>query len=487
MSYGTYTFSPVPIVNLTREYKRAEDGRILSAVIKVSLNGFLVSTAGSFTSINTLRDTLSTAFAQNGCLFEVKCGDTTIISKNSRVLALAFTNSPNNWINSLGYTAELEYDETAVGGEIANTSNLDSLSEDWQIEAIEDKPYFSWVASGVTDSRPYLYRLSHTLNAKGRAIYTGCSSGVAEPWQYAANYCSGKVGSSGNLFGVTGSYYNYSRTQAAQKYAGTYSIAENWVVFKDAGISGIPAHALEDFTIDISYPNDTNIITVGVQGTIQGLESASYTGLNIVDKTVATGRYTSALTYFSGVSSRIYNRAQQGVLNSSFGSVRALNPLQYDRTIGHNVGNGVINYNYTYTNKPSPCVANALTENITFNVEYPKDVYASIAILGRAAGPLVQLMGTRTEYQYSMGIDVSVPIVTGCSVANLLPTATGSPHASVRSYLCDMESTLSGTYGTLTKTADNETWNPREGKYARTVTWLAVPCGGAGTAVNDLA
>ena len=484
MSYGAYNFSPVPLVNFAREYKKSEDGRILSAVIKVTLDGTLVSIDGSLTNVITLKDALSSAVAQNGCLFTIDCSGS-LLSKNTRVLGLSFKNSQNNWINSVGYTLELEYDDSNVSGEISDASNLDSLGEEWQIEPIEDKPYFHWSASGTDDARPYLYKMTHTISAKGRAIYTGCSSGALEPWEYAANYCSGKVGATNNILGVTGAYYNYNRTQAVQKYAGTYNINENWMVFKSDNVTGIPGAALEDFTIDVQQSYENDIITVGVQGNIQGLEVNTYTGVNIITKLTTTDKYSSALSYFNSVSSRFFNRAQQGLTNSTT-STRALNPLKVNKTIGHNIGNGIITYNYGYNNKPSPCVANALSESINFTVDYPQDVIANISVLGRTAGPIIQLMGTRTAYNYSLGIDVTVPIVTGCTIASWALTDSACPHANVKTYLCQMEASLSGSYGQLAKTADHITWNPKEGKYVRNVSWTAVPCAGAGTAVNDL-
>jgi hypothetical protein len=491
MSYGTYTFSPVPIINISKEYKKTEDNRILSVINKLSLDGTLINSVGSVTGLMYAKDTLSNALTQNGCLFNLNCNGDALIECRPKVLSLSFKDTSNHWNNTIGYSAELEYEEASGSGEISNAYYLDSASEDWQLEPMEDKPYFSWTISGggITDARPYLYKLTHNISAKGRNVYDNCSSITKEGWQYAGDFCSGLMGTGSisnpilSLPDANYTYYNYNRTQAVQKYAGNYTVNENWTVFK-SGV-GVPGAALEDFTVDIKKPSETDVCMVGIQGSIQGLDTKTFGTADVTSMNVVTQKYAAALNYYNNVNSRFYSRAQQALLNSNITN-SALNPTNFSQTLGHNISNGVINYSYEYSTKPTPCVSGALSESIGFQIDYPQDVMASITILGRAAGPIIQLMGTRTAYQYRMSIDVSVPIITGCGTGQWLLTYTGCPHSGVRTYLAQMEASLSGSYGTLAKTSDTITWNPREGKYARNVSWIAVPCAGAGTAVNDL-
>jgi len=488
MLYGTYNFSPVPLATFTKEYKKSEDGRILSTVTKVTLDGTLISLDGGFSDMLSQKDTLTTALEDNGCPFVLNCvGGTS--TNYARVLSLSFKNSQNNWINSVGYTIELEYDDNNAG-EITSvdTSKLDSISEEWQIEPIEDKPYVSWNANGTTDTTPYLYKLTHNVSAKGRAIYAGCGTISGEPWRWAADFCSGQVGTQ-NATGIGlpngGLYFNHHRTQSIQKYAGTCSIAETWTVFKPS-TAGVPSNAIEDFTIDIQQSYDNDTITASIQGNIQGLESNTYSGINVITKSTTGDKYASALTYFSAVTGRLFNRAQQGLYNSLGSGLRPLSPSRINKTIGHNVRNGVITYNFGYNNKPAPCITGALSETININVSYPTEVTSSISVLGRSAGPIMQFMGTRTSYVYNLSIDATMPIInTGC-VFTLSAIYSGSPHTQVKTYLNDFEQSLKALDAQVAKTTDNITWSPKEGKYVRNVAWTMTPCSGSGTAINDL-
>ena len=290
------------------------------------------------------------------------------------------------------------------------------------------------------------------------------------------------------IFNLSGSVpYNHHRTQSAQKYGGQYNINETWTIFR-SGSSGIPGNALEDFTIDIKQSSDTNILTVGIQGTIQGLETVSYTGIDVLTYNVTVDKYTSALSFWSGVQGRLLPRCQKALTNgiSPLPTLSGLNPTKINKSLGQNVTNGVITYSYEYTNKPSTCVSGALNEDIQFAYEFPTDVFASIVVLGRASGPIIQLMGTRTAYTLTANIDVNMPIVTGCAWSLWDLNSVGCPHSSVKTLLSNVESGLSASYSTLVKTKDTPSWNPTQGKYNRSVTWLYNACTGSGTAVGDL-
>lgn len=496
MKYGDYTFSPVPLFNLTREYRKTDDGRILSSIMRLGLEGTLVPSPGLINTDSAV-DTLAAQLEKQGCLFTLTCNGTSLIGVYPRVLNVNFKSS-NQWVNSVNYTIDFEYDEDFSTDEITGAGLLDSLVEEWTLEPLEDKGYYDWAVAGATNNkRPYLFRLAHNLNGKGRSNYTssgGCGSVPKEAWEIVKDYITSRLCNPADvdidIFGLTAGdyeYYNWHRTQNINRYNGTYGIAETWLVYDST--QGTPTGpATEDFTIDIRSSSESDVISVGIQGNIQGFELKNFPNINVISGTVTTTKYANASGYYAALSSAnlFYLRAQQALENSNISHTRDLNALKVSKGVGHNVPNGVITYNYEYNNKPDNCVASSLTESITLNIDYPSDVFASLTVLGRTSGPILQLMGTSTSQVIKMGIDVTVPIIAGCTIASWLLTAAGCPHTEVKAYLSGMEAYLDSTYSQLAKNADNIVWNPKEGRYSRNVSWVVGNCSAINTAVSGL-
>ena len=105
----------------------------------------------------------------------------------------------------------------------------------------------------------------------------------------------------------------------------------------------------------------------------------------------------------------------------------------------------------------------------------PTDVFASLTVLGRAAGPILQDIGTVTSATRDVNIDAIMEIPTGCTVAKLL---TNKPTAQVDAILCTFELDLSGTYDSLFLQHDSENWNPKNGAYSRSTRWVFTTCAG---------
>jgi hypothetical protein len=468
MKYGTYsTTGPTPLASFSKDYRRAEDGRVLRSVTKVTLNGTLVNTApppdtGAGDIVNK-KEELEEAFKEQGCAFSLDCGGSP--SGPARVLSVSFQNSSTNWVNSVGYTIELEYDDNV--GDIAGAENLETLSDEWQVEPLEKSTYSFTTGAGQEGTTAF--KVTHTVSAKGHLTYTDCSTYAKEPWEWAKEWCDIAIQTTDAPFDIGTGALNHFRSQAVQKYAGTYNINDNWIVLK--GGFGSPLDIFEDFTVDISQQYSTSVATVSIQGSVQGLETCSYTG-DTMSKSVSRDKYTAASSAFSTISTKAFDRCVQGLTNAGITLCPTINPLQVNRTVGHNPPQGVITYNYTYTNKPTPCtIPEALSESITMGINYPTNTVAMIVILGRAAGPLMQSMGTCSAYTYSVGVDLTMPIT--CPI---VCTFGGGPaNDRMTTYINNIEAAL--TPGNqIAKTADNVTWNPQEGKYIRNATWAVTPC-----------
>lgn len=519
MSYGEYEFSPIPLVNSSREYKKTDDGRILNRVNKFVLDGTLVSTSNP-NLVDTIsdKDALSEAFANNGDLFLCKCDDTVVFSGYPRILSLSYKNTNNNWVASIGYTLELEYeDELTTDNDFESRGiYLDSASEDWNIEPIEDKAHWVWdttsvslstrqATSGIDDSHVYeeespieVYKLTHNITAKGRTIYSGLNQLLddKEAYQWAEDFCTSEIYSPGAGFdNVTVFYlptgylsnvmhmypFNHTRTKSVNQLGGTFTVNENWLLV-DTGVFQI--YATEDFSIDIQQQAESELINVDIKGTIYGLEDKLYEG-DVLAPSVSSTKIENAQDYWNSIKYKLLPRAQLAYENAGIAG-RPLNVLRFNKSVGQNPSAGTISYSYGYNNKPYNCISGAFSENIQITVDNPNDVFANLTVLGRTAGPIIQLIGTRTAYNYGLSMDVVVSGVYGCSYSDYSHTGVGSPHNQVKAFITGMENSLKSEYGQLVKTADSVSWSPKEGKYGRRVQWTAVPCSGSGTDVSVL-
>jgi hypothetical protein len=513
MSYGSYTFNPIPLLNFARVYNKTEDGRIISITNKISLDGTLTpypTGVGGLSTIMGLKDELGLAFNQQGCVFKLECDGMVVLSGNPRLGGLSFKNSPSNWVNGVGYSVDLEYEDTSYNGEVSGiTRNIASISDDWNIEPIDARSNYSWALyNGTIESGLRDYKITHNLSAQGTTSYSTCGglSSNKEAWEYAQDFCSGNMAfPTTGLFGITHAqssnlFVNHSRTQSLNKKGGKYSLVDTWIVYGNGSLGG-GYLAQEDYTIDIKTSMDSDLIIVGIQGSIKGLEQSNYTNLNVFNETITRSKWANASGYFSAINGTIFPRALTSYQNlfaeelSTGRLKRQLNPIKYTRSIGQSLVNGTISYNYEFNNKLLPYISGALAENINFTYDYPQDVYASIDVLGRTSGPVIQLAGTRTPFNMNMTVDLVVPAVSGYTfqLMSLIDNPTLNiygqnqcPHLQIKSLMSGIEQGLSDNFNTLVKTSDKIAWAPHDGKYNRSVSWLFNSCGASGTAVRHL-
>lgn len=232
------------------------------------------------------------------------------------------------------------------------------------------------------------------------------------------------------------------------------------------------SNAIEDFNVTVRTNSETDITTVSIEGTIQGLESRDY-GTNPGDYDIIEQAYSSAESYWNFVQTRILSRAQYiGEAEAN----RVFHPLPLLKSTSHNPSKGTISYSYEYNDRPCNFISGSLSENFTIVDNYPTDVFASLPVLGRARGPVLQSISTVTEQSRGITIEVVMPPATGCtSVAQLY---TNKPTGEIESILCDFQTELTTAYEQVFKTQDTENWNPKTGRYTRNVSWTFQNCSG---------
>lgn len=290
---------------------------------------------------------------------------------------------------------------------------IESFSENWQFDTDE---------APESQTLPRTYRATHTLNCKGITKYDGNSPPqiVSPAWvqakqavfnsvyvggfgegggpqgEYAGLSVQSNYLTSNNLLPLSGvrdlpSYYvisNHVRNETIDKTAGTYGITEQWILSS--------GRSLFDWTIQKNDDTNSPTTSVSIDGTITGLDER-----NPVDLSLISSKFTNADIRLSGEVGNFHGWCQL------YGGI-SLNPIPVSKAIGKNPNTGSISVNYTFDNRPSYFVnggSGIKSEKINIGYTRQGDVYAEIFVLGRALGPVLQNLSTKTAKKKSLNIN----------------------------------------------------------------------------------
>lgn len=181
----------------------------------------------------------------------------------------------------------------------------------------------------------------------------------------------------------------------------------------------------------------------------------------------------------------------------AFFKERLLSPIPVNVSEGHDPFNGAITYTYEFNNKYK-ALSGVISENINITHDAPADNISETQVLGRYLGPILQAIG-RTNARKTITVDVIIqPPMTNegmleytgsstnvCPIG--LPTALrhqineliqGNQPFSYRNALIFGSAARNNLQGTVYVQSDQETWNPTEGRFSRTVSWIYQQCTG---------
>jgi len=192
MKYGTYEFTPVPLINITRESVDVGDrANPLGYIFTMTLSGVLTPLPDdnnpSLIDVETLIEGLRTAFDISGRRLLIECDSTTVMLLYPIVKSINFGESNNNWVQTVPFTIELEYnrDELDEHPDAPSQDFIQSFNEEWTMDFIEEPQHFTWDLSAlsnqdagsdydVTDqNNPWEVRITHTMTAKGQRSWAG--------------------------------------------------------------------------------------------------------------------------------------------------------------------------------------------------------------------------------------------------------------------------------------------------------------------------
>ena len=300
-------------------------------------------------------------------------------------------------IQNLEYSFVFEaYDDDSLTSNVGTntikepTYHLSTASESWEVASSDQ------VLAGGAKT----FTVTHTLSANGlRKFKTSAGTGVyaSGSWEQAKSWCGARAANTppaeiatdlaGNTmpgfdpdlgFTLT-SFCNHARTVSSDIGEGSYGITDTWV-----GSNGGSPYTLDiDQSTENSQEATSNIYTVTVTST--GLESTAATA-------GSSDKYANAQ---AGISA-----AGADALATALGGTNKMSDSRSD-----NEETGVITHTVTY-NDLTTRISGAISEELTVSYSGQDDVFAVIGVIQRAAGPIIQNMGTKTERKESVSYDV---------------------------------------------------------------------------------
>ena len=505
---------PVPAISISQEYQRDGGGRQIGRTVGIGIEGKIFSGSG-ISGINTLlmlESGLRKAFSVDGGDLTVGCGSFTSLFTGIKITRYSANKTENNWTTTIDYSIDLQSEVAMTGSGVFYVS---STQDDWNIETIDENSYAftplnlnqislnGSLTLGRGSDYPF-FRISRTVGAVGKYIgdktspITGSNTAVKNAKEWVKWHTNNSPKTHEIINGLN--LYNFVRSVSSSDAEGSYRITDNWIATKN----NIPYS--ESFTCESSLDSSMTR-TVTVQGTVKGLEAfnsgALYTGTVVEGKLdnsfgnpYATTRSLSnsgskiynAMSGYSGIKCQLYSRAQLLVstgtscgfdFRTTFGRAEnLLHPIPVSTTEGFNPYEGTVTYNYSYNNRPQNIIPNSLSESLSVDDVGSTPLVASIFVLGRKLGPILQDLGTITASTRSVTFEVIFPKPS--SLANISFPATS--YASIQTVI-DSFDPMQFMIGTTVPggiksyvTKDTTNWNLTENRLNRTKEWSWVKC-----------
>lgn len=479
---------PAPLVTINKTYTKSGNGDIIGKLYNLTITGTIVAHMGSPNSLGVFheaggypadevvssderlkaimrkQEAIRNLFSTEGKNFYIQSDDgSQPMSCYPRVVDISFPE--DLWYERCNYTITLECDELdglydEVGANDVFTQYLQSADESWGIEPAEERE--SLVGPGT-------FALSHTVQAVGKKFYDEVGAVPTEPWQYAQQYVLSRLGFSNYpqeilSSGVNNlpSYYNgwnHKRTEQIDKAGGGFSVTENWVLASGS--------AIESFNITTTDSLDSSYPVIQLQGNIQGYEEFNS------DMELSTNKWTNAQTKFGWASGVAFIRAQD-----YSGTNLNINPISM--TIGRNPLQGTVDYTFEYDARPMNLIENAKSESINISDNIGGEKFASVFVLGRSLGPVLQDLSTKPANSRTLSIEIHVdpPTYSDRTISTmegLLNTNKPSnPSTVFYDDLAALVAAANPSYmGATTIFSDQpqETWDIKEGIYSYNRTW----------------
>ena len=337
----------------------------------------------------------------------------------------------------------LIYDSDKYNSSLIDISKykISSFSDEWTFDVADES--MNRYSSIHNES----INITYTINANGKLFFNGDK--VLPAWEQAKNFCQDRLytqvinliqnvlpksngtacsppdtidaiyssGSSNNgiinLDNSTYGIYNETITCSASESEGSFNATYNAILKKQNTSSFSTNNAIHTFSVTrrVIDNNATKSIVIGVEGNIQGLipgglirspvplSLPSSGKLFLVNDTVSSvSKYQYALdNYNKIVSNRDLIDDLKSELNITYTSLGLACTGGYPKNTifntDHSYANGSIGYSVEY-NSVISCLDKTPIRNISITQNDPTPRIAEFIIPGRAAGPIIQRIGS---------------------------------------------------------------------------------------------
>lgn len=480
--YNSKAVIPGPLIDITKEVVRGEAGRVARKLYNIQAKGTLSAIKGSPNSqgvfwtgsyspgpadenigdtsrLASLRGkikALNDLFSIQGQWFEIQPFDgTQSIKFQPRIRSINF--AQGIWYDRVDYTISMEADTIYFGGvEDPGLDNDVTPEETWSIEA--------------ADPINRTFRTSHTVSSQQKNLYAadGSIPNGNWGWQRAKTIVLSHLGATDltklrapGVLNLDAGYqpYNWVRSQQIDETSGKFSVTETWLMYKVGWLSvdsdvinepGFIPPAIDDFSVTARTNND-GITHVNIEGTVTGLEVKDWS-----TNTILSSKWDNAALYFINIldtNSNIFNRAV------GFTGIH-LHPIFLTFNVARDPIQGTIRYAGEYNNRRIPLIPGAISETINIQRGGGTDVFASIPVLGRAWGPVLQDIDTITQRSVSISIEAQMAACTVLNPVIAQPNTDG------------IITSFAPVALQVFKDRDDTSWSMDSGRYNRSVVFV---------------
>ena len=220
--------------------------------------------------------------------------------------------------------------------------------------------------------------------------------------------------------------FNYVRKQTVDVRSGSFNVTETWL------LAPKESTAIESVDFSITEDMNTGLVNVSINGNIAGLlDNADDVGVgqitnedrnanrpSDVDQNFNYGgttsadnsKYQNALDYYHTVMPFFPNTAQALLNDINEYKNLTIFPLPTSKSVAQQIATGTITYSLSFEARQRHVVPYTRSENYNISDTYPGRVVAQHVVLGRRLGPVLQDIGTQTQWQRSFSISVTVDV-----------------------------------------------------------------------------
>lgn len=349
-----------------------------------------------------------------------------------------------NWFERSEFTITSECDYLMMGDQRIDCGTS-SLGPDGKPLVDEE----TWSLEQA-DELGRTYRLTHSVMAQRNGDLDPLGNVTPSGWWFAEEAVQAHLGfnpvhlyAEGVLNLAGWQPYNHARSRTVDTTSHRVSVQESWLCFNPTDVVGNGIPAIDEFTVDVRTSAQDGLISVSVQGSIEGLHIRD-TGTMVI----TTSKWTNALAKWQAVSASLYDRAlahaDVPVSPTPQTTSRSFNPIQ-----------GRINYAYEFTSRAEPPFPDVVAASTTIDDDYQADVYAALGVLVRPVGPILQNIGSKTLALRT----VTVELV-------LRPSAI-APIDAVASYILGFAPVANQVF----IDRNRGSWSIDQGRYMRSITF----------------